>query len=825
MKKRMFRLWAIVLVMGLIPQLSFGQTTAVGEHVDIVNGTIIWKGSPLDDNAIDQFVYLYNVNTGKFMTAGNSYGVQGSLSNVGMRVQIHKPSILKSCTNPTNSYDHSWVNNATYNVYNSNPHNSFTGGATVYTIETRIDNKIQGEYFSPNGQGADIYLDRMEYEIPYINNDASGYFNSHPYWKFEKITGEADDYNTYRIVNRNTKANWDERYSNNPQKYYVGSTDGSTVVFVGQNGSNNRWRIVTEEDYKRAMELLEWGQIDMNAFLKDAEFIRNNKDSVYWEWSAEYDAGTVTTDVDGNSKTLIKDGPYHKNNTLNTHWHQRGQQWMDNGIMASGMGGNEGSGKYFVAEIYNEINSLSQSMTITDQTNLKPGLYRITCQGFYYDDVNGTTNNSTDGVAAANFVITRKNRDGTTSTERTSLIPLNTISNNITPHSGLSAGEYLLNHPDDYVNVVFVEVKEGTTLTLSLEQNVETGWSVMDNFRFYACGVMAMYTDEQWLDNMHFDDIGDGSGEYTGEPFSAFEYGAKYEYPATLYLGRTFTLNEWNTLVLPLTISGSQARQVFGEDVQISILEGIDGTCIKFSEPINLWKDIKDGGGLIGGVPYIIKPTRAPELAKGNVKEVKVGNGTQHTITIPGPVYSVLGVTKNYTGLPTQVTLKSTKAVNSKTETGSYTTSGTGKTITIETEDWGTGINVGTYGIAMQGSYHKKTGGATAGQYIIKQGVMYHLETPKTVYGTYCKLWLIDQNGDPITSSASSAKSYTFQIGDAEDAETGVATEIKGLDFLDMAPDNGTIYNMNGQLIGKDVSLDNLQKGIYIMNGKKYVVK
>lgn len=70
-----------------------------------------------------------------------------------------------------------------------------------------------------------------------------------------------------------------------------------------------------------------------------------------------------------------------------------------------------------------------------------------------------------------------------------------------------------------------------------------------------------------------------------------------------------------------------------------------------------------------------------------------------------------------------------------------------------------------------------------------------------------------------------SARNYQFffdediiDMGDGSET-----TAIDRLDGVDIIPANGKVYNMNGQLVGK--SLDGLSKGMYIVNGKKYVIK
>lgn len=787
-KSLIFRVIVLIVAFIVMPQISWAQDYE-GTRVRIVNGKITWKGSTIEDAyaacEAGKFVFLYNVNEDKFVTASGNYGVQGSLSQVGMRMKIHKPNpMYQSTTNP-NDYGvartmEDWPNwnfdqNQMSNPYRDHGNTYYT----YYSFETRIDNKRQGDYLSPNGEGADIYLDRHYREI------TSGTFNSFPYWRFIAQSGDETGFTTYRIVNRNDNAN----FSNGPE--YMGA-NGNSVVFVNNSSTTGLWRIVTEDDYKEAMNILEWGEIDMDAFIKDCEFIRNNKDSVYWEWASAYGALTEEAEVDGVTKTLIGDGPFFDENGRSiknaTHWHLRGQQWMDGGNTAfdinSGMG-HENQGKYFVAEIYNENNSLSQKVMISDGTPLKPGLYKVTCQGFYDDGHGGNTN---DGKAY--FVIERN--DGLTSTvSRIPLMPIAKGGFSSSSHSGIAAGKYFMENPDSYENPVFVEVKHGTTLTIRLETTSEEGWAVMDNFRFYACGVMAMYNSEDWENRIYT--FQDATGhDFTGYPYDAFEYPEKYEYPATLYLQRTMTKDKWNTIILPVNIDGAKIRQSFGDDTMVSKLEKCTDTRIIFSEPVDLWTE-----GMQAGVPYIIKPSKDPEVPVGESVQARVGNGEAHTINIAGPAYTILGVTKT-NGLPNITPIKVTSPSGTQlTMTG-----------TFYADYADSSLGQPTLNQNFLNSYDA---------YIIYQGNMYHLNKPKKIFATYCYLY-------SPKSSSGGAKDMIFCIGD-----DGEATEIEGLTFMNEDMEAGfvvvssqdVIYNINGQRVDNN----NLQKGIYIKNGKKYVVR
>jgi len=89
------------------------------------------------------------------------------------------------------------------------------------------------------------------------------------------------------------------------------------------------------------------------------------------------------------------------------------------------------------------------------------------------------------------------------------------------------------------------------------------------------------------------------------------------------------------------------------------------------------------------------------------------------------------------------------------------------------------------------------------------------------------KLGYLDgRDDDDFENFASSKYVFAFDDGIVElDEEGNQLTDIKQLDGVDLTiqPDNCKVYNMSGQYVGK--SLNGLGKGMYIVNGKKFVVK
>ncbi len=64
--------------------------------------------------------------------------------------------------------------------------------------------------------------------------------------------------------------------------------------------------------------------------------------------------------------------------------------------------------------------------------------------------------------------------------------------------------------------------------------------------------------------------------------------------------------------------------------------------------------------------------------------------------------------------------------------------------------------------------------------------------------------------------------SRTFVINGIAD---NTVTEISSVVIDNGMDETGRIYNLNGQYMGDNASKDNLPKGLYIMNGKKFIVR
>ena len=845
MKKNTFILSCLMLLGLFMAQNVWAQSEHT-EKVDMNTGLVVWTGSTIDEVA-NQDTYFFlvefkdelNVNDKeKYVGARGDYGVQGILSSVGMRMQLVTPE------------------NSPITLRNQ-------PAAPYYQFVSRIDNADNTSGYlgdrmgidNENDAGVSIYLDRGKNRNMY-NNDQNN-CNNFPNWKLNYVEstksnvrykGEAASHtvtvNTYTIQNvetQNRNGNW--TYNGNYKPTYITVRDGKLVTTFNANEAT-KWIIVSEDDFEDAMAAVTWGEVDLGVFVQDATFGRDNKDGIYWVWKTNGEGGAPA--VDGNGKTL--DGVQL---TGNVHWHQRNQDLMINGVMlangisrenigqnVAGQGGDvdhnwcrQNLAQYYAAEIYNEENALTQTLVGSNIPNLIDGLYKFTAQALYYDDENGTTNN---GVAY--FVVKREELDdnGNPIPDKTTIeyMPIKPMMNEslgstIKPHSGVSAGYVFNNNENAYLLTTYVEINGKTNLTIGIEQREATGWTVIGNVHLYAHGKQALMIDEDW-DEEETMTYKEGDNYYPNEPGNPYlmaKWYDNYDYPSTVYYQRTFTKNAWNTICMPLDLTGRQVRQAFGDKAKVCEFIGQKGAnpdgCILFKRPLDLDQDENMNKVVIeAGVPYIIYVTTDPQkkVPEGaEYFELEVGNGQyNHTVEVDGDCYVIPGVIKEqYTGYHTDL------------GNGLYELKAP-KVVPLDTEPFDTQY---ASDIRFVGSFYHtllnkndihgtNNANGQADHWVITKGNMYHLTgaVDYNIWATYAYLYL------PKSSGGNANRNLTFAIEDGGVEEQ--ITVIEGL-FIDRGEGFETdgVYTLSGQKVADGMSLDGLPKGIYVMKGKKYVVK
>ncbi len=267
----------------------------------------------------------------------------------------------------------------------------------------------------------------------------------------------------------------------------------------------------------------------------------------------------------------------------------------------------------------------------------------------------------------------------------------------------------------------------------------------------------------------------------------------------SITLNRTFKQGQWTTLTLPFNLTQTEVEQIFGKGTQILVFEDAitNGTKlhIKF-----FYHEIQN---ILPGYPYLIKPTL-----------VKDDNGTamttKETSTDNAPIYTIDN-TESEKPILTSFTVYD-KAINPNIEQHEFTAISGENYVAKGTPDYCTQALSG-----VEGGFCKQY---EEGDLFISEGNGKLYISKGSSYGKGYRSYI-----DGPESSATKTLSLSFSgVEDGED--DGTTTEISVAELADDVIEAFGIkgvYNLNGQKVAETTR--NLPAGIYVVNGRKVVVK
>lgn len=266
-----------------------------------------------------------------------------------------------------------------------------------------------------------------------------------------------------------------------------------------------------------------------------------------------------------------------------------------------------------------------------------------------------------------------------------------------------------------------------------------------------------------------------------------------------VYLHRTMNPGTWNSLVLPINLTVGQVKHIFGDQVRVSKFVGAkaDHPQRIVFDPITADRNDANAIAIEAGQLYLVKPT-AGMLTNQEEQELTY-NGQTTKFT---SYYHIIGVTFKK---------------KSEIDDNAYTGRVMGET---GSEEYGTKQQVqfvGTYvkcfddnNMIPANSYvlNGNNKGGTA-------GLWYYRTVPTKTKGF--RGWLQSANDLP-------SKGFDYEIDGVVETVNGDVTAIDGIEAEQQH--NANIYNLNGQLVRQGAtSTEGLPSGLYIVGGKKVVVK
>lgn len=716
-------------------------------------------------------IYLYATGAKKFVTVGGRYGAQPILAEVGMNFYVEKVAA------DDRYYIHSWVNNPTTSQE--------TGNADYLGVEPLMDTDQRIEFTDSKGatqKSIYLYVDRG------INNTHDDGTNPAPdriKWYIKPVDGYTNRYQIYSTWTDNLGGYKDEVKRNYYLSYYEGNPEEKPqkkfLVVTTDESLAETFYFIKIDNYLNVIKNQTTKYINVSGLVQDARFERNNKG--------------IKGDLFGNYDTTSKDNVWQFRYDRSEHafvFPNLQDNVEDLAYMTAWVGSEgskEGKGNYLIQKI----------------TGLKPGLYRVNCQGFYFNPGDKNDKDNTSFVFASQNIDDISNqtalktieindwymmRDGTYNGSKPTENGLNGFTDPSIKHCVNAGKIFAESNPYEDKDVdsrkydssvaVLVKADEGSTTgtgTLYIgagKRANDGGYAFFDNFQLFYMGNKEWYLDATNTSTSEFDITQNNDGSYTPSGINHNNGTAPYNYPVTYNIRRYFNVGKWESLILPCTLTGDQVKQTFGGEkgVQLSAFKEVKGTCVYF-KAVDLDKE-----GIVAGQPYIIKVGKDADIESKKEYTFPWGN---NTVKVKGPIYQVKGVVPP-------------------------TFEGDGVTTGVKTFD--------DYKVQFHGFYYDP-GSAPANAYVVNNDNMYHLSSDwNNFVGTSWYITITDADGN--------AKALSFSF-DGDSSTTAIENVTRQEDAA--VQTDGFVYNLSGQRVGTRNNMSNLSSGIYVVAGKKVVVK
>lgn len=816
------RSWSVGIATALLAAAPFvasaqGDGTTGGENTigpykgaeDLPGQTFeqLWEGvttgCPYTDAS--KVYFLYNVGTGKFLNMGGYWGTHVSMKDFPMPLWTSKGENFEDDKGVTRSLNFT--------------HDMATKQGSMIKWVTQNSNPTTD---------TGVFCDR-----PKASN-ADG-FNG---WFFENA-GD-DGKNTYRIYTYSSSLGGSESdrlyLFAHPQGLSTAdkSCGADTKKNLSQDFPNDdfsKWRVFTLQDVYNLQEENSDNldaPLDLSFKLKCPGFERGRMDIDEWYASVssvapesytrigleEYNWKTTTKVSDsatplsrGNEKEDYNDGGFSSNSKSYEY------SFPYSGTTAQTIKGFENylryMGKFFCMDVHGTHGYIYQKLFVKHA-----GTYVVECKGYSNTDkahlFAGVAGK--DGHGKGLF-------DGSRRT-----IMLNQVSNmpedektrlHVTEQNMDYAGKEFY-ESNKYTNSVIVQVTEdmiqqagdaGACIAFGLyignpnkanEEPSADEWTVFDDFR-------VLYASDVNSGDLILDELRDN--------LDYLKDGITYK-NRTLRLAKTFKRNSWNSFVLPVDLTVKQLRNAFGGTVRLAKLKALTETELQF-ETVNL--DEKDNKiALKAYQPYIIFPVTTMEDNNGSSYTAKTGTDENYQITIQGQHFEIPDVTFKMTGnkndlsqMEANWTTKLTDKAEAITAYGTFV-----RTFDPEaTQD----KTSGKWDFSSSRSTIIPGHDNLVGSYFFDNGNVYYSDTKERgLRGFSC--WF--KPNKPNINEAPAV----YLDGVKQEAElTSIGELIVGPEAANRYGKNNGVYNLQGQRVGN--TTEGLPSGIYIVNGRKHVVR
>ncbi len=760
--------------------------------------------------------FLYNVGTGKFLNMGGYWGVHVSMKDYPMPL---------------------WTRNG--KSLNGTPSLNFK--QNIATTEGSLMKWVNSGRNNTTDVG--VFCDRKE----------TGGNNGYDGWFFEEVADKGK--NTYHIYTY-SESSGNSDYSEDDKLYLFAHPQGlgtadkncgadkmENLLTAFPSDDYNKWRVLTLQDIynlqKENSDDLD-GPLDLSFKLKCPGFERGRTDINEWKvFTSSAALGSYTRigleELNYKMDTKKSDEPVSLSRGSGETYNNGGFKTTSPYSYSFPYSGTTPQdikniddyrrfmGKFFCMDVHGTHGYIYQKVYVKHA-----GTYVVECKGYsntekahLFAGVAGK-----DGHGMGSF-------DGSRRTVMLNQVSYMTEDEKTRLHINEKNMDYAgkeFYESNKYNNSVIVQVtqkmiddakaagKEGACIAFGLnignpndanETPDADEWTVFDDFR-------VLYASNTEDEDLILDELR-GDLKY-------LEDGINYK-NRILHLAKTFTKDRWNSFVLPVELTVSQVRAAFGANVRLAKLKTLTDTQLQF-ETVNLDGKADKDIALDAYWPYIIFPTKTMEASNGNPYTATItttGSGPNYEVTIQGQHFVIPNVTFKMTA-----DNKNDLSYMNKDAAGNYlwtsTLSNGDETITAygtfvrtfdpeatQDETSGKWIPSSRRGEIIPG-YDD-----LVGSYFFDNGNVYYSDTKvRGLRGFSC--WF-----KPNKPNNNEAPAFYLDGVEQEAGLTAIGELIVGPEAANRYGKNNGVYNLQGQRVGN--TTEGLPSGIYIVNGRKHVVR
>lgn len=730
-----------------------------------------------DETATTKLLFFYNVGTKRFLSPSGRWGTQASLDNSAYILWLNEPSGTSDYFNIANNMGDPNKKDPNYLGIGSKP-----------------------------GDTEDLFMDCARHD--FVFEKAPDYTDKNKVYYVKMLK---DGKNYY------VQANPDD----NPGNHTLNTTK---LTKDDLDYKNQEWKIITKKEYYELVNANPANMedvIDFSFILKSPNFRVNNTETSKWNATGETD------------KIFFGDNEQYKTfaNRGNKTWTKYYETHQNN------------YGKLF----YSYARGAKDFIFYQDITVHKAGWYLLRCNGF-------TTQVNKDGRVSARLMmamVTNKEIDKRVYSAATlNKLPLDTAKVLMQADAtGKGAGRAFFDGKYENQVQVCLDEKDLGTIDDTHPVTLRIGYYVgddcvlqdgdvtcVDNFKLLYAGPRRdpeLILDEDQTDLMYLTN-------------------AKDTYKnSVLHLNRTFKEGQWNSLILPVDLKFGQMKRTFGDDVKVAKLTSLENGVVTFRtvEPQ------QDSDVMVTAFePYIVKPTvltddkglaytaekfytrrttddkgedvanNAYWLAADGKSESHQDENNRFSLTIPGNHYDITMVTLNRDKLIEH--LKLSEEDKTHYDKGEYNLIDWNKVNWISQTSFSTGASEGD--LTCYGTLTKTYKDDAilpgrddlSGDYVMRGGKIVQVPIDKQYGLKGFRCWFEVKGSHPIAAAP------RLEID-------GIIDDATSIDDLNSQPSQFTsrhkgisgVFNLDGQKVREGESTQDLPKGIYIVNGRKVVVR